>query len=100
MIRGTTTTHTFNIPLSASDIKNVKITYSQGNDIVLSKKKDECTVSNKAVTVALSQEDTFKFDSSKNVKIQIRILTNNDKVLSSKIITVSIGACLDNEVLV
>ena len=37
MIRGTTTKHIFNIPLEASDIKEVKIAYSQNGKIVLSK---------------------------------------------------------------
>lgn len=99
MVRGTTVKHIFNIPLEASDIKEVKVTYSQDDTIILSKKKDGCTITDNTVVVALSQEDTFKFDSSKHVKIQLRILTDKDHVFSSKIMTISVGACLDDEVL-
>ena len=99
MIRGTTTTHIFNIPLEASDIKDVKVTYSQGSTIVLTKKKKECTIADNTIAVALSQEDTFKFDSAHHVKIQLRILTDKDHVMSSKVMTLSVEACLDNEVL-
>ena len=99
MVRGTTVKHIFNIPLEASDIKEVKVTYAQGDNIVLSKKKSDCTIKDNTIVVVLSQADTFKFDSSQHVKIQLRILTDKDYVFSSKIMTVSVGACLDNEVL-
>lgn len=99
MIRGTTTTHIFNIPLEASDIKDVKVTYSQGNEIVITKKKKDCTIEDNTIAIALSQEDTFKFDSSQHVKIQLRVLTDKDHVMSSKVMTISVGACLDDEVL-
>lgn len=99
MIRGTTTTHIFNIPLEASDIKEVKITYMQGDNTILTKRKSDCTIADNTIAVTLSQEDTFKFDSSLLVKIQLRILTDKDHVMSSKIMTLGVGACLDNEVL-
>lgn len=99
MIRGSTVTHIFNIPLEASDIKNVKVTYSQDDAIVLYKKKKDCVISDNTIAVTLSQEDTFKFNSSKHVKIQLRILTDKNYVMSSKPMTVSVEACLDEEVL-
>ena len=99
MIRGTTTEHAFTIPIATSDIKEVKVTYTQGNSIVLSKKKNECELTDNTIVVSLSQEDTFKFDSSNHVKIQVRILTNTGQTLSSNIMTIGVGACLDNEVL-
>lgn len=100
MIRGSTVTHVFNIPLEANKIKELKVTYSQDNSIVLYRKKSNCVVDDYKITVTLLQEDTFKFDSSKNVNIQLRILTNEGIALSSRVMTVSIGRCLDNEVLV
>lgn len=99
MIRGTTTTHIFNIPLEASDIKDIKVTYSQGGTIILTKKKKDCKIADNTIAVPLSQEDTFKLDSSQHVKIQLRILTDKDRVMSSKVMTLSVGACLDSEVL-
>lgn len=99
MIRGSTVTHIFNIPLEANDIKELKITYAQGDNIVFFKKKNECTVADNTIAVTLTQNDTFKLDSSQHVKIQLRILTDKDVVMSSKVITRSVDACLDNEVL-
>ena len=100
MIRGSTVTHVFNIPFEANKIKELKITYSQNDSIVLFRKRNNCTVDDYKITVTLLQEDTFKFDSSRSVNIQLRILTNEGIALSSKVFTVSIGKCLDNEVLV
>lgn len=99
MIRGSTVTHIFNIPLEASDIKDLKVTYAQGNHIVFYKKKNDCTVADNTIAVTLTQEDTFKLDSSRHVKIQVRVLTDKNIAMSSKIITRTVEACLDNEVL-
>lgn len=99
MIRGSTVTHIFNIPLEANDIKDLKITYAQGDSIVLTKRKSECTIADNTVALTLSQEDTFKLNSSQHVKIQLRILTDKGVAMSSKVITRSVEACLDNEVL-
>lgn len=99
MIRGSTVTHIFNIPLEANDIKELKITYAQGDNIVFYKKKNECVVADNTIAVTLTQDDTFKLDSSQHVKIQLRILTDKGVVMSSKVITRSVEACLDNEVL-
>ena len=100
MIRGTTPTHIFNIPLAASEIKEIKITYSQNGSVVLSKKKGDCEIIDNVVTVTLSQEDTFKFNSAMHVKIQMRVMTNTGCVMGSKTMTVSVDDCLDSEVLI
>lgn len=99
MIRGSTVTHIFNIPLEANDIKELKITYAQGENIVFYKKKNDCTIADNTIALTLTQEDTFKLDSSQHVKIQLRVLTDKGVVMSSKVMTRSVEACLDSEVL-
>ena len=99
MIRGTTPTHTFNVPLLAENIKKVKITYEQDGVNILTKRESDCTIANKKVTVRLTQEETLRFDHEKLVTIQIRVLSQNDDALSSYPFSVNAIDCLDEEVL-
>lgn len=98
MIRGTTPTHNFTIPFDVSFIADLRISYAQTKE-VLTKTKEDCTLNDKTITVKLSQEDTFKFDCSKNVKVQVRILTIEKEVVSSEPYIIKVGECLNNEVL-
>jgi hypothetical protein len=100
MIRGTTPTHTFNIPFDTSLVDEVKITYAQEDEIVLTKGTSDCVLDGSTIQVTLSQEDTFKFDQNKfSVQIQLRILTKSGEVLASIIEHVGLSKCLDDEVL-
>lgn len=101
MIRGTTPTHTFTITsgLDASVIRNLKITYSQRGKVVLEKTKADATLDGSAIKVRLTQEDTFKFDCTALVEIQIRVLTTDGTVSATDPMQVSVNRCLDDEVL-
>ena len=99
MIRGTTPTHTFNIPFDTSVVKEVKILYAQDDVKVLEKNTEDCALSGNSVSVTLTQEDTFKLDCKKPVEIQIRVLTLDGEALTSVPEKVGVSKCLDNEVL-
>ena len=99
MIRGTTPTHTFNIPFDTSMVKEVKILYAQDDVKLLEKKNGDCTLAGQSISVTLSQEDTFLFDSKKPVEIQIRVLTLGGDALASIPEKVGVSKCLDSEVL-
>lgn len=99
MIPGTTPTHTFKLPIGNEEIKSIRIIYSQNNNIVLIKDMDEIAVSTDGATVQLSQEDTLKFTNSDIAEIQLRILTNDDAALASKIMKLRIQKHLENEVI-
>lgn len=99
MIRGTTPTHTFTLPIDAGVIKSVKITYTQFGKVVLTKTGSDIALSKNIITVRLTQQDTFRFDCSGDVFIQLRILTTDGGALASKIMRVSVDRCLDDEVL-
>lgn len=99
MRRGTTPTHTIEVDIDTKLIKEVKITYSQCDKVILEKKKADCTIENGVIITKLSQEETFLFDDKKSVSIQLRVLTNGDDAISSDIIIKSIYECLDDEVL-
>lgn len=99
MIKGTTPTHVFMIPLLESEIKTVEITYSQDDKEILQKHTEDCVIEDGAVTVKLSQEETFAFDHKKRIQCQIRILTTSNEVQSSKVKLLTVEQCLSDEVL-
>ena len=98
MIRGTTPTHTFNLPFDTALIDKIKITYAQNGVVVLTKEKADCSFEGNAVTVKLSQEDTLKLDASR-VQIQVRVLTTGGDALASDIVTKPCGEVLEEGVL-
>lgn len=99
--RGTTPTHIFEIPGEvASSVKEIKITYSQRDREILVKRTEDCTIGENTITTKLTQEDTFKFECNAMVAIQIRVLTTSDDALISEPITITVGKCLDEEILV
>lgn len=100
MIRGTTPTHTFVIPMEAAGIKCVKVIYAQDDDTIVEKSTSDCTLEGNTISTVLTQEETLKFDCKKAVQIQIRVLTHGGQALASVIEKVGVSKCLDSEVLV
>lgn len=99
MIRGTTPKHTFTIPFDTSTITDVRITYGQEDTVLFTKKMADCVLEGKTISVTLTQEETLKFDASKLAQIQLKVKTNNGDVLSTDILVVYVGKCLDTEVM-
>lgn len=99
MRQGTTPTHTFKLPFNTSAIDEARIIYSQGDNVIIKKETMDCTLEDNTISVNLTQEDTFKFDTKKMVDIQVRILSAGGQALASNIIRVSAERCLDSEVL-
>lgn len=100
MFKGTTPTHSFNVSIDTSLVKEVKITYTQKDKEVLVKRTDECTIGEGVITTRLTQEDTFLFEEAVLVTVQLRILTISGDALASAPLMMSVGKCLDDEVLV
>lgn len=100
LIVGTTPTHTFEVEFDVSLISKVRVLYSQDDEIKITKTQDDCVLKDNIIEVTLTQEDTFKLDHSKNVEIQIRVLTTGNDALSSIPYKVGIIKCLETEVLV
>lgn len=99
MIRGTTPTHTFKLPFDAKLVKSAMVIYAQNDAVVLEKEAKDCTMRGNEISVTLSQEDTLKLDCHFKVQIQLRILTTEGQALASDIHVVSVGKCLNSEVL-
>jgi hypothetical protein len=99
MIRGSTPTHIFNLPIDTSLLSKIRIIYAQDDKVLFKKEKDACQCEGCKVSVKLTQEETFLFDCTKAVQIQIRAATVAGDVVPSKLKLVSVEKCLDNEVL-
>jgi hypothetical protein len=99
MIKGTTPQHTFSLPFGTEMIKTVEITYAQNGEVIMTKNNDDCNFDGNTVSVKLTQEDTFKFAEGACVGIQIRVLTERDDVLASRVMRVHCDECLSKDVL-
>ena len=99
MIKGTTPTHTFNIPFDTSLIDEVRVVYSQNDTPLLTKTTEDCIMVEQTISVTLTQEDTFLFD-NKPVDIQLRVLTKAGEALASVPERVGIVRCLEDGVVI
>lgn len=108
MIRGTTPTHTFTFnTLDPSTFKVLNIYYAQQGVELLQKNKDDCTFNSKETedgtlylaSVTLTQEETKMFKPKYKVKIQLRVLTADDRALATPEYEVSVWDVINDEVL-
>lgn len=84
MKRGTTPTNTFSVDVDLRDA-TVFVDYEQDGRIVLEKTGDDLTITEKAVSLTLSQEDTLAFKPGW-VQIQLRYVTAGGAADASNII--------------
>lgn len=99
MIRGTTPTHIFTLPIEAELIKCAQVIYTQDGGAKLTKDINDCALDGKTLTVRLSQEDTLFFACDRCVRIQVRVLTQAGDALASHVMRVRCEECLSDEVL-
>ena len=99
MIRGTTPTHIFKLPIDTSEICKVRITYRQSGKTVLEKTEQDITMDGDTISYQLTQEESLTFGTA-NAELQVKVLTSSGNVMASNIIKLSIGEILNTEVLV
>lgn len=106
MRRGTTPTHTFELPFDVATVKEVQILYVQSNHYKaeemtkIIKTTKDCKMEGNTVSVELTQEDTLALTHKLQVSIQLRVLTFDGTALVSEVIKRDVYPCLDSEVLV
>lgn len=98
MIRGTTPSFTFKLPFPVDMVANAKVTLLQG-ETMLEKKLCDCEASEDTLTVRLTQEETFLFQCTAFIKVQLRVVTTRGEALSTPVYDVFVKTCLDEEVL-
>ena len=108
MIRGTTPTHTFTFNnLDPSTFKVLNIYYAQQGVELLSKSKEDCIFTTKGTedgivylaSVTLTQEETKIFKAKYTVKVQLRVLTEDNRALATPEYEVSVWDVINDEVL-
>lgn len=99
MIQGTTPTHIFNLPFDSDQVSSARVIYKQREQEILRKETEDFKMDGSAISVALTQEETFLFDCKYSVKLQLRVATKSGKVLSTKPIIIRVEECIDSEVL-
>ena len=101
MIRGTTPTLTFNLPFAVSELQSAYITIeSKDEEVTLEKALADCTKADKSLAIKLTQEETLAFESRKQVRIQLRVLTKSGEALASPIYTAPMHEILKDGVIV
>ena len=104
MYRVTTPTHTFTLPLDTSTLKEIQVSYKQGNLKLIKHYQDGTlpsgmTLDGKKVIIRLNQEETKQFDADYPVVSQVRVLTNDDDAFASQYFQVDVENVLNEEVL-
>ena len=96
---GETTTHSFEVPFICDrDLKDFKAIYKLGIDIVLEKKKDECTITpyenlNKSLlSWTLSSDETMeKFNNTNlDAKVQLVFVKDDDSIVYSDVMDIKL----------
>ena len=101
IFRGTTPKFIFTLPnsITIDDILNVELVFTQNNEIIIAKKLGDFTTSNSQLTIILTQEDTLKLKGNSPLYYQIKVLLNDESVITSDIITNMVYNSLSESVL-
>lgn len=88
MIRGTTPTLQFTLPVDTSQMACLYVTIAQEGEVVVEKCLTDCACDKAVVTCKLSQADTLKLKSGVHTEVQVRGRTNSGEALASQVIPV------------
>ena len=102
MIKGTTPTLRFVLPIDTSTLKaaEVMVRYVDNNkEVTIIKTLPECEVTANTITAMLTQEETLKIPAPSNVEVQLRVLTVEDVALASVIFTTNVKRLLKEGVI-
>lgn len=102
MIKGTTPTLQFNLPIDTSTLKaaEVMVRYVDNNkEVTIIKTLDECDATENTITAMLTQEETLKIPAPSIVEVQLRVLTVENVALASDIFTTTVKRLLKEGVI-
>ena len=99
IVRGTTPTHTFTLPMDCGELQSIRVVYAQGEATRIKKEAADLTCEGKSVRCTLTQAETLSLSADMRCEIQVRALTADGIALAGRIIREDVGRCLDNEVL-
>lgn len=99
MRRGTTPTHTFSTDVDLTGASVIWLTYKQGGKVLLTKEKDDMTVTAESIEVTLTQNETLTFSDNKGVEMQIRAKFPNGSAIASNVMHASVDKILKDGVI-
>lgn len=104
MYRATTPTHQFILPVDTSELKEIQITYKQGERTLVKHYQDGTlpdgmTLDGENVFIRLTQRETLLFKPGKSVKAQIRVLTDGNDALASQKFDIKLNDVLNEDIL-
>lgn len=103
MIKGTTPTLHFNIPIETANIKAAEIVlqYVDNTKIyTIERTLEDCEVGEKSIAAVLTQEETLALPAPSIAKVQLRILTVDNISLATVPFEVKVKELLKESVLV
>ena len=99
MFRGSTPTHTFVLPIDTALLSKVIIVYAQSDVEVFRKTEADCEIEGNTITTRLKQEETLLLDHKKRLQIQLKVLSQDNSVLLSEVMSKDVRKCLIDEVI-
>lgn len=98
MIRGTTPTHIFNLPIDTKIIEDLRVTYEQAGKALVEKKLTDVTTDGKQIRLTLTQEETLLFRPGLHAHLQLKVLTTDKSVLANHVTEITVEEILNEEV--
>lgn len=102
MIKGTTPTLHFNLPIETNLIKAAEIVLQyvdNAKTVTIERKMEDCNVGEKSIAAVLTQEETLALPAPALAKVQIRVKTEDDLVLASPVFDVTVKELLKESVI-
>ena len=87
MIRGTTPTFEFTLPMPTAEIAAGYITFAQSGSVVIDKALTDCECAGHTVTLRLTQEETLKLQHGDRTELQVRVRTAGGEALATRVYT-------------
>lgn len=99
MTRGTTPIQIFKLPFFADEITTLRITYKQGDNVVLEKTEADVEKVDRTLRYMLSQEESLKFDPKYSAFVQLRCKKRDGSVHATNPKKISVFDVFNEEVL-
>ena len=95
----TTPTHYYSLPVDASMVKYLRLTYKQFGETILEKTEQDVTVDGYECSCKLTQQETLLFKPCCTARAQVRIVTTDCDVFTSDEVIITVEDSFNKEVL-
>ena len=96
--QGSTPTNYFDLPIEAAMLATLRITFKQGDEIILEKELADCVSDGNVLTLTLTQDETLMFDHNKPGKVQLHGRTIGGQALVSQVFVFTVDELLSGRV--